>query len=239
MAYPMTHLYVAQSMLMEFDIEDGGMFLLGSIAPDAVHFRSCFKGAGQAEIGAAKKITHLCPKSDEKWGQVTDNLGWEKSVEDFLERGQKDSFRMGYAVHVLTDIYTNKTIWHRYRTNHPQEASKGYSGGYYDDLRSIDKMLKKNLEYSEPIHTKLLAAIPVGIDDLVSSDEVLAIRQSLLEEIAPYLCKLRYSGAKSGVKLELADIGKSNKLPDARFVSFDEMLIFIDEAVTFCSRVVL
>ena len=226
MAYPVTHLYVAHLLLKKKEIENAEMFLLGSIAPDAVHFRKCFQGAGMAEIGAAKKITHLCPVSGEKWGQVTDNERWEKNVASFLAAGQNDSFRLGYATHVLTDIYNNKTLWHNYRTNHPNEAKKGYGGGYYDDLRQIDRLLKENTEYVEAIFGKLSASKSMGMDGLVDAHEVSAIKQSLLDEI--------YSVGKVA-----ATSGGLNKIQETTFVSYDEMLIFIKNAALFCGRVVL
>ena len=219
MAFPLTHLFVALNMVDEHGIEGSADFLLGSIAPDAVHYRKSFKGAGMAEIGRAKKHTHLCPISDEAWGSVTDNEGWLGCVKVFLEK--KTYFRMGYATHVLTDIYNNQTMWSDFRTNHPLEAKKGYKSVYYDDLRHIDFLLANNSDAIKRICEKLTRADAIGIDGLVSSDEVEAIKQSMICEY----------GAPS-------KISSFNKFYETKIVSYDEMLIFVKEAALFCAAIV-
>ena len=218
MAFPLTHLIVAQNMVEKYGIEGGEEFLLGSIAPDAVHFRKSFLGASMAEIGQAKKTSHLCPKSDEAWGSVTDNEGWLNCVKIFLEK--KSPFRMGYATHVLTDIYNNQTIWSDFRTNHPLEAKKGYKSVYYDDLRHIDFLLKNDVK-AKRICEKLTRADSIGIDGLVSADEVEAIKQSMLCEY----------GAPSKTS-------SFDKFYETKIVSYDEMLIFVKEAALFCAAIV-
>ena len=89
MAFPLTHLIVAENITKTHDIKDESDFLLGSIAPDAVHYRKSFVGASMSEIGKAKKASHLCPVSDEKWGSITDNDGWLICVENFLGEHEK------------------------------------------------------------------------------------------------------------------------------------------------------
>lgn len=221
MAFPLTHLIVAMNMIKSHNIEDEADFLLGSIAPDAVHYRKSFVGASMSEIGQAKKISHLCPVSDEKWGSVTDNEGWQSCVKMFLQEHEKTSFRVGYATHVLTDIFNNKTIWNDFRTNHPSEAIKGYKSAYYDDLRHIDTLLNDNRAVIELICEKLAQAEAVGITGLVSSDEVEAIKQTMIYEYG-----------------NVPQIGNYDKFYATKFVSYDKMLIFVKEAVLYASAIV-
>ena len=221
MAFPLTHLFVASSIAKVHKVSGLADFFLGSIAPDAVHFRKTFVGAGMAEIGHAKKISHLCPESDEKWGSVTDNDGWTKCVKSFLMRYDKSPIRLGFAVHVLTDIYNNKTLWSNFRTNNPDEAKKGYKSTYYDDLKHIDALLKSNRDVTEDICEKLAKAKSVGIEGVVSSEEVEAIKQSIISEY----------GANS-------QTGNIDNKYNTKFVSYDEMLIFIKEATLFASAIV-
>jgi len=214
MAFPLTHLLVADLILKELPFEHGA-FLLGSIAPDAVHHREGFRGAAMANIGAAKKITHLCPVSDEPWGKVTDNICWEEKVRDFLRENHtsKDSFMAGYAVHVLTDIFNNMGIWNDFRMNHPQEAAKGYTSDYYRDMKTIDIQLYHRAYKPNGIDARLNTAKARGADGLVSEGEVAAIRDSLLRQ---------YDGVG-----DIADEKYS-------FVSYDEVMKFMRDAADYC-----
>ena len=221
MAFPLTHLIVGQNMIKTYKIKHEADFLLGCIAPDAVHFRKSFVGAGMAEIGQAKKISHLCPISDEKWGSVTDNEGWIGCVKIFLTEHERTLFKFGFATHVLTDIYNNKTIWDSFRTNHPLEAKKGYKSAYYEDLKHIDALLKEDNEVTDEICEKLAQAKAVGIKGLVTADEVEAIKQSIIAE---------YGNA--------SQTGSFDKKYLTKFVSYDEMLIFIKEAAHYSSAIV-
>ena len=219
MAFPLTHLIVAHRIAIETDMADPGDFLLGSIAPDAVHFRRSFEKASMAEIGQAKKTSHLCPVSDELWGRVTDNDGWLRSIFEFLE--VRTPFRLGYAVHALTDLYNNKTLWDGFRKNHPVEAAKGYKSGYYDDMRHIDALLKAETGVTGPICGILAKAAPQGISGLVSSDEVGAIKESILQD-----CQSAPS------------LSPAAKKRSANFVSYDDMQAFISDAWEFCAKLV-
>jgi len=180
MAFPLTHLCVAWRIIERIQISNPAQFILGSIAPDAVHFRVEFAEATQANIGPAKKITHLCPISSEKWGYVTDNDGWVECVKDFLRNNENNPFTAGYAVHVLTDIANNMGPWKDFITNHPQEAAKGYTSAYYTDLKNIDLRLYHEIYKGSEIEKILQAATPQDMPGLVSEEEVRAIQENLL-----------------------------------------------------------
>ena len=181
MAFPLTHLLVADAILTSHPRHETeeALFMLGSIAPDAIHHRKEFTGAEMKNIGAAKKVTHLCPISDERWGMTTDNIGWAKCVKRFLH-GNTGPFAEGYAIHVLTDIYTNMTIWERVRTQYPEETAKGYESGYYRDLKDIDVRLYHSLVKGSRIERLLAQAKACDMPGLVSEEEVCAIRDNIL-----------------------------------------------------------
>jgi len=171
MPYPLTHLLVADELLKRKPRSEAeaAQFLLGSLAPDAVHYREC-------ALGPTKKITHLCPASDEPWGKVTENDKWVQIVKSF---DKIDPLAEGYAVHCLTDLCNNKTLWLNFRTGYPQEAAKGYKSGYYDDLRNIDARLF--LEHlPEHIFRILAKAKATDMPGLVTAEEITAIQENIL-----------------------------------------------------------
>ncbi|MCL2457015.1 MAG: zinc dependent phospholipase C family protein [Defluviitaleaceae bacterium] len=238
MSFPLTHLCVAQKVLFflnEKNEKNISQFLLGSIAPDAIHYREEFLGAQMKNIGAAKKITHLCPVSEEKWGQVTDNDGWVECVKNFLneknfeknnfceeDSQEKKFFALGYAAHVLTDISNNKTLWKNFREKFPAEAAKGYASDYYADLRNIDTRLYKNFPGITEILRALEKSVPEEIDGLVSADEVLAIKNNLL-----------YEHYKK-ISVQRENFPATEKY---FFVSYDETIEFIENSATWISEV--
>ncbi|MCL2577807.1 MAG: hypothetical protein FWE27_07135 [Defluviitaleaceae bacterium] len=222
MAFPLTHLCVAWRILETHSIneKDASQFMLGTIAPDAVHYREEFQGAAMSNIGPAKKITHLCPVSEERWGQVTDNDGWVECVKNFLRVHPNDPFAAGYAAHVLTDIHNNLTIWNDFRTSYPVEAAKGYTSGYYKDLHNIDTRLYQEFPAIDNIFTLLEKATPAEIPGLISSNETRAIQQNLLHE--------NYKNTKN-----------SSASKNYRFATWDNTMKFIQTAAEFCINIIL
>ena len=219
MAFPLTHLLIADYLLKHTKlVSNDSAFLLGSIAPDAVHYRVGFQGAAMANIGASKKISHLCPISDERWGQVTDNTGWEKCVVDFLHAHPNDPFCAGYATHVLTDIFNNIGIWSRFRTKYPDEAAKGYASDYYRDLNNIDIQLYHRLYRSSGIESRLADAIARDVPGLVTAEEIYAIRDNLLHDYYKDATVLPQEAPYT-------------------FVTYDEVIQFIKDAAEYSANV--
>ena len=210
MAFPITHLLVADALLGNRPDQDAPQFLLGALAPDAVHYRRGLAGAAMKNIGPAKKVTHLCPVSDEPWGAVTDNGGWVQNVKAWLQNNH-GPLAEGYAIHVLTDIRNNMTLWERFRTMHPEEAAKGYGSDYYRDLQDIDLRLYLSYVKGKKIEKLLAMAKPCDIPGLVSAGELCAIRDNILYE------------------------NYKDRTPDAaheyRFVTYGEALVFVADAV--------
>jgi len=212
MAFPITHLLVAEGLLARNPRPDdeAAQFLLGALAPDAVHHREEFASAAMKNIGPIKKVVHLCPISDERWGAVTDNGGWVRCVKTWLQNNP-GSLADGYAVHVLTDIYNNMTLWERFRTRHPAEAAKGYTSQYYRDMSEIDLRLYLSYVQGGKIERLLKLAKPCDMPGLVSAKEIGTIRDNILYE--NFKGRTPQDGYKYG------------------FVTYDETLDFIAEAV--------
>jgi len=201
--------------------QDAAQFMLGSVAPDAIHYREAFRGAAMSNIGPAKKITHLCPVSDEIWGHVTDNEGWIECVKEFLRAHPRDAFAEGFAAHVVTDIHNNKTIWNKFRTNHPEEAAKGYTSEYYNDMKKIHTRLYQEFPATDEIFALLAKAKPQGVSDIIFAEETEAIKQNLL-----------YENFKDTPKTH------SGEPHVYHFVTYDDTLEYIQGAAEFSASVI-
>jgi len=220
MAFPLTHLLVANAIIIknEQNDEDAAQFLLGALAPDAVHYRQGFIDASQKNIGEIKKTSHLCPQSREHWGEVTDNAGWIDSVKLFLHNNT-GSLAEGYAVHALTDIYTNMTIWDRFRTQHPEEATKGYKSNYYRDLGEIEIRLYQQQVQETRILELLAKAEAQDMPGLVSANEISAIKENIVHNH----CK---------------DL-KPTPLYEYTFVTYDETISLIQQTASFIEAIII
>lgn len=110
MAYTMTHILVAEKVLEYIKTHvDYPTFIVGAIAPDAVH-------ACPNYTRAMKEKSHLFAEGA-VWGKITgkDEFNdWLESIKTFYvhnyDRYDRDFF-LGYIVHVLTDVYSCKQIY--------------------------------------------------------------------------------------------------------------------------------
>jgi len=218
MPFPLTHLCVAYRILEKRPSPAPEQFILGCIAPDAVHFRAEFQGATKALIGPAKKVTHLCPVSGEKWGKVTDVNGWIQCVKAFLRANPNDPFAAGYAVHVLTDIFNHIGPWHEFNTEYPDEAAKGYASDYYRDLRNIDLRIYRELFNGSEIEGLLQNSTPLDMPGLVTAAEQRAGRDSLL-----------YTS--------YVDAPENVDTSTCFYITYEQTLAFINDAADFCIRI--
>lgn len=129
MSYPMVHLQIAYGLLERCrSVERRGDFLLGSVAPDAVHFRDPY------EVSLKEK-SHLW-KFGPRWGVTLDHAGWRKAIFAFWEGYKKDESRdfvAGYCVHLLTDWENDRRIWTPFRENMMQET----------EIREIDEIHRR------------------------------------------------------------------------------------------------
>lgn len=182
MPFSMTHLYVAQRMCtLGAPIACPGAFYLGSIAPDAVHYRPSYHSD-------MKLKSHLCVGT-EKWGRVTNNTEWQANVMAHLKRwmdagptGARRDFLVGYAAHILTDIRNNIDVWTPYRLAHGAlDAHTPLPGGYHEECWRLDEAMFHWPE-REMLWRDFKCAEPWGVEGCVSSGEVARMHESMLGE---------------------------------------------------------
>ena len=113
MSYAMTHLLIADRYLDNNPVENRELFMLGSIAPDAVHSRPDF-------TKRIKARSH-CLQEEENWGEIYTEeplIKWYEMLRNFWREtsslatdSDSMSFLKGYTLHILTDIYNNARFY--------------------------------------------------------------------------------------------------------------------------------
>ncbi len=176
MPFPMVHLSIARNILRAaHDIKKPCQFMLGSIAPDSVHFRPDFDSD-------MKKVSHLVV-GDERWGWVTDNTGWKENVLTFLEL-MKDSeypdFTLGYCAHVLADIKHNIEIWTPFRKEHEHELCSGQGSALHREAVEVDFELYRTCPERLEMWALLEQAQAIDIPGIVRASDIEKARSHLL-----------------------------------------------------------
>ena len=185
MSYPMVHLSVAW-LLMERDpsILSPADFLLGAVAPDAIHYRP---GDYTSDW---KLYSHYgCESLDdipEKWGYVTKMEPWIARVRRqvlALDRSAPDAaFKLGYFAHILTDGWNNTAVWTPFRESLGGTFDRETYRLYGDECRNVDYVLYLRHPHAREIFRLLQEARAFGLDDHIRAEEVEALRDSLLHE---------------------------------------------------------
>ena len=169
MPYAMTHLIIAMNLSEIFReaITDLPQFLLGSIAPDAVHNRENY-------ISDYKKAAHLSV-GDEPWGMISNDEEWADNVINTICQNLNSNnldFVLGYGSHILADIYNNSAIWTPYRLAYPDEIKKGYAGLYNQECSKIEIELALTYEKRDFLWQNLRIAHGVGFAGVIHAVEI-------------------------------------------------------------------
>jgi hypothetical protein len=176
MPFTMTHLIIADnlSVILSKHIKNLPQFYLGNIAPDAVHNRNNY-------ISDYKKDSHLCV-GDEKWGMITNNDEWEKSVINFLNRYKEvenQDFILGYCCHILSDIYNNMTRWIPFKQKHAHEIEK-YGNLPHQESNKVDIELALVHEKRKFYWLNIKQSTGVDLADIIYAAEIEKQKDNIL-----------------------------------------------------------
>lgn len=154
MAYPTLHLLVAAQATSGTALAEEDAYLLGAIAPDAIHMRhgTC--------TSLGKRETHLLARGD----------GVAES-EAYLAAHGRAPFHLGYAVHVRTD-----RLWVRFfKEAYPALIlPDGHvdPAAYQPDADWIDRALAAEVLPRTSILFRLARAVPPEDHPLLSAAEI-------------------------------------------------------------------
>jgi hypothetical protein len=150
-------------------------FMLGALAPDSVHFRGNYNSD-------MKKKSHLCV-GDEKWGRLTNNQEWLKSVFAFLQENkhiEKIDFIYGYCSHIIADIQNNIKIWTPFLIENKEDLEKGKGSIYHRESYDIDYALYLLNPQQKVIWEMLEDATGFDIPNVVIDEEIDKMKHDLL-----------------------------------------------------------
>lgn len=178
MPFPMVHLCIAGEILkLNPRLKNHSDFYMGSLVPDAVHFRPDFSGDD-------KKSSHLCV-GGEVWGKIFNNDEWADNVLRFYKEQKKNysyEFVFGYASHILADIAGNIELWMPFTAKYPYELNNPWGSMIHKEQYEIDSRLYFEMKDEKAIWESLGGAEGVEIPGIVSAAEMNRMIPSILNE---------------------------------------------------------
>ncbi|MCY0875759.1 MAG: zinc dependent phospholipase C family protein [Firmicutes bacterium] len=167
MPLPMVHLAVAVKLYEQKNRQIDPEFLLGSLAPDAIHARP---GTTRAD----KDRTHFFFTGDP--------AVFENQIDTFVakqvvacDNPVERAFAAGYATHVLTDRVWAMTVFTRFRRAADAVMDKEARRLlYYRETEKVDFQLYRNEPWRVPVWEGLQIAEPLAVANLLTAEEVRA-----------------------------------------------------------------
>lgn len=179
----MTHMQIACRLLDGFSwIIRPEDFVLGSIAPDAVHFCDSY------QVGM-KEASHLW-NCGPQWGITTDSESWKENILRWWkkqEKGEGRDFAAGYCAHIWTDWLYDIYIWgplHKAYMNDREDREEWYLR-YRKEVHSLDQWLNQTSAETQAIWAMLGEARSHSIKGCIESKDVEKQRLSILTEQFP------------------------------------------------------
>ncbi len=183
MSFQMIHMEIAYRLLASFpQIGHPAEFILGSVAPDAVHMNPHF------DVNTKVK-SHLYEDCG-PWGDTQDSGQWRRNIRAYFERGvvseaepARRDLALGICVHCLTDHWNDIRIWKEaQRVYLPTMAFAEFRENYYREYRCIDWWLYQNGKNTAEICRLLADAVCFSAEGLVDGAELERLKKHLLCE---------------------------------------------------------
>jgi len=168
MPLPTIHLIAAQKIAHAADYSLSSRYLLGSIAPDAIHMRpKCTR--------EWKDRTHL---RIPKWADA-----WANSI-DLLENSAGNSFLVGCALHNMLDKLWVEGPWRAFRAALPADmVEREWKQIYYQDMNIVDRWFSRQPEGRQLWNAVMHAPVTEYLD-MVSASEVSLWRRECFDKFS-------------------------------------------------------
>ena len=211
MSFQMIHMEIAYRLLERLpQIENAPEFILGAVAPDAVHMDPGYR----VDFKVKSHMFENCGK----WSDTQDYQQWKKNISKVFhkvaDREEKTIYRdfvLGLCVHCLTDYWNDIKIWKKLQSEHiPPLTFEEFRDAYYPEAKGIDLWLYQNSANTYKIRKMLADAVALEVEGLVNKEN--------LERQRNYLLNVQYNA-------ERIDIS------NYRFLSADDIATFINFTV--------
>lgn len=209
MPLPMVHLLLAETIGKRAGKEPDAAFLLGSIAPDAIHMRP---GTNRHD----KHVTHFF--RGKQWDRAEVERHWALVAQTLKEgrfaTDEERSFAEGYCIHTLLDM-----VWIEQFFN--VLANTLRSGGigfedirtiYYAETNACDAGIYQQYPWAETVYRQLAAVPSLGFSHLLTADEVSRWRDNVLGKMRGYettVPKDTFYITKTGIATFIEDLADS------------------------------
>ena len=162
MPLPLVHLAIAAHLYRQHNKPLAPAFLLGSLAPDAIHMRP-------ESTRTDKQTTHFFrPDQSVDEGQLAACLAGPYQAPLPLPL-----FTLGYAAHVLTDRYWTETVTVPMRPAIPPELTQAERHAlYYRETAYIDWRLYTQAPWRPTIWAQLALADQIDFPPLLTAEEI-------------------------------------------------------------------
>jgi len=168
MPLPMVHLSVANQIADSgrLNISDLPSFYLGNIAPDAIHMRDGWTYND-------KVISHLGTRNALNFSERKDLLDIIAEFVKHIPLGEKRSYFLGYAVHVLADGYFLEYVYTSFLEKYRADKDKiqEEKPAYYNDTDQLDFILFNTNPHREDIWRELEISKAYDLEDILYKTE--------------------------------------------------------------------
>ena len=161
----MVHIKVARAVLdhCRFDGMDMTQYYIGSLAPDGAHHRKNYNYL------VDRKLAHL---------EEDDAVRWMDNVDALLAAQRSDMnfpFYLGYAIHILTDIYWQETVFESFHQQYKHMTDIVFINerkAYMAEMCHIDSRLYIDEKMETKVWPYLRCAVGIDFLPYVSAIEI-------------------------------------------------------------------
>ena len=180
MAGQITHMAVAYNLMEPLSVHEAKEeFILGSVAPDSVHF---------AEDYLPKKVHSHLFENCGPWGDTQDYDQWIVNIRAFWNNyvlPEKDTakkmFYLGITVHCLTDYWNDLIIWRALQKKMiPPLTYDGFKEEYYPESTRIDRYLFQHLDNADKIMELLKNSKEADFEDYLRKIDLTKMKDHLI-----------------------------------------------------------
>ncbi len=155
-------------------------FILGSVAPDSVHFDEDY---------LSKKIHSHLFENCGPWGDTQNYDNWILNIKAFWNKyvvkekdNVKRSFYIGIVVHCLTDYWNDLSIWRALQKEMiPPMTIDEFKEAYYPESTRIDRWLYQNIDDADEIMELLENSHETDFEDYLKAECIKKMKRHLID----------------------------------------------------------